>query len=63
MLVRMTFRKENILKENKMWWSRVAGRMYGGKESGGVSQHPLEHEPAMCPDDPKGQQYPGLYQK
>jgi len=44
-------------------WSRVAGRMYGGKEPGGVGQHSVEHETAVYPGGPEGQRYPGLYQK
>ena len=44
-------------------WGGVAGKLLGGKGSGGTGQQPAKHEPAVCPDDQEAQWHPGLYQE
>jgi len=44
-------------------WSRVAGRLSGGKGSEGVIQQLSEHGAAVCPGRQECQWYPGLHQK
>jgi len=44
-------------------WGGVTGKLPGGKGSWDAGQQTAEHELAVCPGGPEGQQHPGLCQE